>query len=95
MAPTPDSLWRSLRPGDRVQIVHYPCEFSDQEYTMHDETRAAYRHLIDTKEVLQVSYLDDDGFPWVEFQLTDLNGDVQYHSLMLNHEGIHRVGEDI
>jgi hypothetical protein len=60
---------------------------------MHDETRAAYRHLIETKEVLTVSQLDEYGYPWVEFEITDTNGEIEYHSLMLNHDGIQRVDE--
>lgn len=93
MPPTSENVWQRLQPGDCVRIVHYPCEFSKQDYTLHDETRAAYRHLIETKEVLTVGYLDDDGHPWVEFETSDPNGEIEYHSLMLNHDGIERADE--
>jgi hypothetical protein len=91
MQPANEDLWRTLQRGDRVRIVHYPCEFSEHEYTMHEETRAAYRHLIETKKVLAVDRIDNDGYPWVEFEISDMNGDVEYHSLMLNHDGIERL----
>lgn len=93
MPPTSENLWQRLQPGDRVRIVHYPCEFSEHDYTMHDETRTAYRHLIETKEVLTVGYVDDDGYPWVEFEISDPNGGIKYHSLMLNHDGIEQTEE--
>jgi hypothetical protein len=93
MGLTNDELWKSLQCGDRVRIVHYPCEFSGHENTIHAETRAAYRHLIESKEVLTVGQLDEDGYPWVEFDITDASGNIEYHSLMLNHDGIQRVDE--
>lgn len=91
MLPTDENLWRELQVGDRVQFVHFPCEFSDDEYTMHDETREAYRHLIETNAILTISKLDDDGYPWVSFEIADQQNQVEYHSLMLNHDGIRRA----
>jgi hypothetical protein len=58
---------------------------------MHDETRAAYRHLIDTQHVLCVSRIDDDGYPWVEFTIETEDGETEYHYLMLNHDGLERA----
>jgi hypothetical protein len=94
MQSTSDDLWRALKPGDRVHIVHYPCEFSGHEYTLHEETHAAYRHLIETRKVLVVNRIDEDGYPWVEFEVSDVNGGIEYHSLMLNHDGIERLDEN-
>lgn len=93
MPPTDENLWHSLRVGDRVLVVHYPCEFSDHDYTMHDETRDAYRQLIESRQLLTVSRIDDDGYPWVEFEITGKNGRLEYHSLILNHDGIQRADD--
>jgi hypothetical protein len=95
MSPTDENLWRALQVGDRVQIVHYPSEFSKHDYTLHAETRDAYRHLIETNTTLVVSKLDDDGYPWIDFEIIGSDGRVEYHSLMLNHDGIRRVAETI
>lgn len=93
MPPTDENLWRVLKVGDHVQIVHYPCEFTEHEYTMHDETREVYRHLIESREILEVSELDDDGYPWVRFEIVNKRGQLEYHALMLNHDGIQRTAE--
>ena len=58
---------------------------------MHDETRAAYRHLIETQQELLVSHIDDDGYPWTKFTIESLEGDLEYHSLMLNHDGLELI----
>lgn len=94
MISTDDQLWRKLRHGDRVKIVHLPLEFSTQEYTLHDETQAAYRYLIDNEVVLCVTEIDDQGFPWVDFTMEATDGETEYHSLMLNHDGIQLVIAD-
>ena len=93
MPPTDENLWRDLQVGDRVQIVHYPFEFSKHVYTLHAETRDAYRHLIETNATLVVCKIDADGYPWIDFEIVDGYGRVEYHSLMLNHDGIRRVAE--
>ena len=93
MSPTNENLWRDLQVGDRVQIVHYPCEFSEHEYTMHDETRDAYQYLIESGLILEVNKLDNDSYPWVDFEIVNRHSQVEYHSLMLNHDGIQRVVE--
>jgi hypothetical protein len=58
---------------------------------MHDETRDIYKHLIDSGLILEVSELDDDGYPWVRFQVTTDEDEIEYHWLMLNHDGIQRA----
>ena len=88
MNPTDKELWRTLRKNDRVRIVHLPNEFSGPEFTLHADTRAAYRHVIDSREVLTVSHLDEDGYPWVGFTMIAKDGVTEHHSLMLNHDGI-------
>jgi hypothetical protein len=87
-------LWRTLCKNDRVRIVHLPNEFSGPEYTLHPDTSAAYRHVIDSREVLTVSHVDEDGYPWVDFTMIAGDGVTHYHSLMLNHDGIERVESD-
>ncbi|MEX2168950.1 MAG: hypothetical protein WD851_06550 [Pirellulales bacterium] len=91
MTPTDDQLWRTLQPGDVLRIVHLPCEFSLQEYTMHAETRVAYQHLIRTRQELSVSYLDEQGYPWIKFTIESQEHGTEYHSLMLNHDGLELV----
>jgi hypothetical protein len=88
MPPTNEDLWRNLRVGDRIQIVHFPCEYSDREFTMHAETRAAYQYLIDSSTVLTIESVDADGYPWTEFEMVDEQGRVEHHYLMLNHDGL-------
>lgn len=91
MTPTNDQLWRSLQPGDILRIVHLPCEFSQQEYTMHAETLAAYQYLIQSGQKLTVSYMDEDGYPWIKFTMESQDNGIEHHSLMLNHDGLELV----
>jgi hypothetical protein len=91
MQPTNEDLWRTLQRGDRVRIVHYPREFSGHEYTMHKETRDVYQFLIESTKLLTIDRIDNDGYPWVEFEIAGANGEIEYHSLMLNHDGLQRV----
>jgi hypothetical protein len=58
---------------------------------MHDDTRAAYCHLIESGQVVGVSRIDDDGYPWIEFSMKSEDGETEFHWLMLNHDGIERV----
>lgn len=88
MNPTNKQLWRRLRLGDRVRLVHLPNEFSGDDYTLLPDTLAAYRKLIANQEMLTVSKLDEGGYPWVEFTIVAEDGVTEFHSLMLNHDGI-------
>jgi hypothetical protein len=94
MRSTDGNLWHDLKVGDRIQTVHLPFEFAEHEYTLHDETRNAYQNLIESKAILAISKIDDDAYPWVDFEIVNEHGQVEYHSLMLNHDGIQRVVSD-
>lgn len=86
--PSDDELWRTLRAGDRFKLAHLPFEFSEHEYTLHDDTLATYLHLIDSQQELTIDHLDEQGFPWTKFTTEDDNQQIEYHSLMINHDGI-------
>ena len=88
-----DDLWRSLRVGDRVRIVHMPQEFASapDSYRLHDESRELYERLIAEAAVLTVTEIDDWDAPWIDYTWVRDDGTEEFHSLGLNHDGLERV----
>ncbi|MFO0914793.1 MAG: hypothetical protein U0795_17675 [Pirellulales bacterium] len=88
-----DELWRALRLGDRVRMVHMPNDFSVKTggYLLHPETEEFYRHLIDESAVLTISKIDAWGVPWIDYTWVRIDGTEELHSLALNHDGLERV----
>jgi len=86
-------LWRKLQVGDRIRIVHLPCEFTSHDYTLHPETEWLYRYLIDSRTVLKIEKIDDDGYPWIEEVVVMRDGVESFEWLMVNHDGIEILTE--
>lgn len=88
-----DDLWRNLRVGDRVRIVHVPLEFASapETYCLHDETRELYERLIIKAAILIVTEIDDWDVPWIDYTWVRSDGVEEFHSLGLNHDGLERV----
>ncbi len=82
-------LWQELKAGDRVRFTHMPTEFDTPGYLLFPETRAAYQHVIDSGLAYEVRI--DHDFPWIDFELIADDGETEYNSLMINHDGFERV----
>lgn len=82
----PEIQWRDLQVGDRVTLHSLPVGF------LHPETRDIYRQVIQTQMELEVARLDANGLPWVDFEIVR-NGEVEWHSLLINHEGLEICAE--
>ena len=84
-------LWRDLQVGDQIQIVRVPKEFSQRGYYIHADTLRVYERLITAGTVLTVDRIDESGLPWVEFSCENEDGQQEFHSLAVNHDGLERV----
>ena len=86
--------WRKLRVGDRIRFVSMPSERTRPGYFVHRETLRVYRRLIERRRSVRVAFLDDWGHekaPWIRCQFRRKDGRIEYHSLMINHDGWVRV----
>jgi hypothetical protein len=82
--------WQKLRVGDRIRFVHMPTAFSREGYQLHRDTRQAYKKLIERGRAgrsVRVSKIDEWKMPWVSFQLRRKDGRIEYHSMLINHDG--------
>ncbi len=84
-------LWRRLKVGDHIRIVHLPDEFARVGYQIHRDTLSAYRRVIERRRPLRVYEIDDWGLPWVHFRLRRKNGRWEFHYLAVNHDGLVKV----
>ena len=84
-------LWRELKVGDRIRLVHMPTEFERPGYRLQDCTRIVYQHLIDTRRILVVEKIDKWSCPWTESFILVRNGTEEHHWIMINHDGLERV----
>lgn len=87
-------LWKKLKPGDRVVVTRLPeeCARSDSGY---NETQFAYEWLIARRYVLTIDHLETvDGvaYPWTSDFVVETYGVKEWHSLLVNHDGLERVG---
>jgi hypothetical protein len=85
---TNPTLWKDLKVGDRVRMVHLPTEFSQPGYTLHRDTLRSYRRLIARARPLRVYQLDAWRMPWVRCRFRRKDGRWEHHSLLINHDGI-------
>jgi hypothetical protein len=85
---TDPKLWRRLKIGDRVRIVHVPSDFTRPGYGIHRDTLRAYRRLIERGRPLRVYKIDDWDLPWVQFRFRRKDGRIEYHYLAINHDGL-------
>lgn len=83
--------WRKLRVNERIRFVHMPTEFSRPGYTLHRDTRRAYRRLIERGRPLRVFKIDEWKLPWIHCQFRRKDGRIEYHWLAINHDGWVRV----
>ena len=78
-------LWRTLKIGDRIRVVEWPKELSEER--MHQDTHDVYRWLIDTGGVLTIVKIDEWGLPQGEIRRV-IDGEMQWEFLLLNHSGL-------
>jgi hypothetical protein len=86
--------WRDLRIGDRIRFVSMPTEFARPGYFVHRDTLRVYRRLIERRRPVRIAYFGDWGdqkVPWIRCQFCRKDGRIEYHSLMINHDGWVRV----
>ncbi len=65
---------RELKVGDRVRFVSFPVEWKDPEYSVPEENRALMEILISRKSGCRVSWIADDGYPWLEARIRQEDG---------------------
>jgi hypothetical protein len=86
--------WRKLRVGDRIRFVSIPAEFLRPGYRVHRDTLRVYQRLIDRRRPVRVASLEAWGkwpAPWIRCQFRRKDGSIEYHWLMINHDGWVRV----
>ena len=67
-----------------------PTEFCRDSYQLHRDTYLTYQKLIERGRAgcsVRVSDIDDWKMPWVRFQLRSKDGRIEYHSMLINHDG--------
>ena len=83
--------WRQLRVGERIRIVHMPSDFARPGYFVHRSTRRIYRRLIDRRRSVRIHRIDEYNMPWIHCQCRRKDGRIEYHYLLINHDGWVRV----
>ena len=91
MAKQLDEPWRRLRIGDRIRLVHMPTDFSRPGYSVHRDTRRVYQRIIDRQRSVRICQLDEFGMPWIHCRFRRKDGRIEYHWLLINHDGWVRV----
>ena len=79
-----------LQPGDRIRLLHIP-DFDVQQRRR--ELRAGtenagwtadtLQRILDADPVVQISHVDEFGTPWFEYELTAVDGVIEYHSIAI------------
>ena len=83
--------WRTLRVGDRIRFVHMPSEFLRPGYVVHRDTRRVFQRLIERRRSVRICRLDEFKMPWIHCQFRLKDGRIEYHWLLINHDGWVRV----
>jgi hypothetical protein len=84
--------WMELKIGDLIRFVHMPTGFSRRN--CHCDTLRVYKRLIERRRPVRVAYFREWGefkTPWIRCQFRRKDGRIDYHSLMINHDGWVRV----
>jgi hypothetical protein len=81
-------IWKRLKIGDRVRLVHMPTEFFQPEYFVHQSTLRAYRRVIARRRPQRIFQIDACGVPWIKFRFRMKNGKWEHHWLAVNHDGL-------
>jgi hypothetical protein len=87
---TDPNLWRTLKLGDRVRLVHIR-EFLQPGYVILPETMRVYSKLLARRGSLRVAWIDEYDQPWVVVRFRRKNGRYETHWLSVNHDGLVRV----
>jgi hypothetical protein len=85
---TDPNLWKRLKVGDRVRLVHMPTEFSRPGYLIYPCTLRAYRRVIARRRPQRIFQIDAWGVPWISFRFRMKNGKWEGHWLAVNHDGL-------
>jgi hypothetical protein len=85
---TDPHVWKRLKVGHRVRLVHMPTEFSRDGYFVHRDTLRAYRRVIARGRPQRVFQIDAWGVPWIRFRFSMKNGKWEHHELAVNHDGL-------
>ena len=86
--------WRKLRVGDRIRFVSMPTDISQPGYVVHRDTLRVFQRLIERRRPVRVAFLDqwgDGKAPWIRCRFRRKDGRIEYHSLMIDHDGWVRV----
>lgn len=85
---TDATLWRRLKVGDYVRLVHMPTEFSRPGYLIYPNTLRAYKRVIKRGRPQRIFQIDAWGVPWISFRFKMKKGKWEYHELAINHDGL-------
>jgi hypothetical protein len=85
---TDPELWRRLKVGDYVRLVHMPTEFSRPGYLIYPDTLRAYKRLIARGRPQRIFKVDAWAVPWISVRFRLKNGRLECHELAMNHDGL-------
>jgi hypothetical protein len=88
------TLWKRLKVGHRVRLVHMPTEFSRPGYSIHRDTLRAYRRVIARRRPQRVFEIDVWGVPWIKLRFKMKDRKWEHHELAVNHDGLVLAGRD-
>ena len=82
--------YTSLKAGDRIRLLRVPqLDLEQRERGLREGLEGA-GHTADTIErilradpVVIVDHIDEWGYPWYEYELTDAAGEVEWHSIAI------------
>ena len=89
-----NEAWRNLCVGHRIRITHIPPEFLRPNYTFHEDTKRLYEHLIASRRILTVGWIDEHETPWVEYEWKTEDGEIEYHCLAIDDNSWELVSDD-
>lgn len=85
---TDPKLWKRLKIGDRVRLVHMPTEFLQPGYSVHSSALRAYRRVIARGRPHRVFQIDAWGVPWIQLRFKMTDGKWEHYELAVNHDGL-------
>lgn len=79
-----------LKIGDRIRLLRVPQGDLDQrERELRDGAEGAgwtadtIERIIAQDPVVTISWIDEHGYPWFDYELKSAGGEVEYHSLAI------------
>lgn len=85
------SMAPQFKKGDLVRVASWPPEFDSVSYTIDEETKRVYRHLIDTNSVIEIVSVDEFERPLGLVRILASAGHEEYHYLMLEHSCVQKI----